>query len=89
MFFQFIPMSSGSLSLRTRGLDRALLTAVLTLALSELLQYLKNKYKKTDEALLGDDISGEKAGARRLPQLPVTHSGDPERGRRWYTYQTW
>jgi hypothetical protein len=71
--------SGSSLSLwRQKGLDKAVLTALLTVALAEFVKFLRQKYNKKQLR----DTAGPAAPLASL-------SGDPERGRRWYTYQTW
>ena len=80
-----MPISSCQL----RDLHRALLTAVLTVAVSELVKVVSRKYRLLSS---GEDNSAEQnnhAGHESTVPVPLSLSADPERGRRWYTYQTW
>lgn len=77
----------------SRGLDRALLTAVFTVALSELIKYLKRRSTTTTEVICSRAKSKcqEVDVHNGVPSRDESGSSSsmPVRGLRWYTYQSW
>ena len=88
---------SSTLSNFTRGLDRAVLTAVVTVSLIELLKYIRNsraEYGSIDHEPKKEE--NRLTAGSATPPREETHGGGrsgtgplPVRGQRWYTYQTW
>lgn len=70
------------------GFARAVLTSVLTVALSELLRYLLERREQNVTTTIVDGADPAARGQLTEDSAMVS-SGTPVRGRRWYTYQTW